>query len=60
MIEPLAKPILDMMWRARLTSFPTPELDHIKFVCMVDDSRARRFLKYSPERTMEETIRALA
>lgn len=57
--EPVARPLFNMMWRARLTNFPTPELDHIKYVCMVDDSRARQNLGYRPRLTLDETIAAL-
>ena len=34
--HPLAKPVLTALWRGKLTSFPVPELDHIRYVCMVD------------------------
>jgi UDP-glucose 4-epimerase len=51
--------LLHRMWSLRLSSFPAPELDHIRFVCMVDDSRARRELGYAPSRSLEETVRAV-
>ena len=53
------KPILDRMWRYRMTSFPTPELDHIRYVCMVDDTRAREVLGFVPRYGLEQTIRAV-
>ena len=52
----LAAPALSRMWRFRMTSFPAPELDHIRYVCMVDDARAREVLGYAPRRSMDETI----
>lgn len=55
----LVRPIFKMLWRARLTSFPTQELDHIKFVCMVDDSRAKAHLGYRPEYDLRRTLDAL-
>ncbi len=55
----VAKPLLSRMWDARLTSFPVPELDHIRFVCMVDDSRAREILGYRPQYSLEETAFAV-
>jgi len=55
---PLATAALDRLWRYRLTSFPTPELDHIRYICMVDDSRAREVLGFRPSRSLEETIHA--
>ncbi len=55
----LATPVLERMWRFRLTSFPTPELDHIRFVCMVDDTRAREELGWTPRFSLEETVHAV-
>ena len=36
--------VIQTMWRYHFTSFPAPELDHIRYVCMVDDRRAREVL----------------
>ena len=58
--SPVARAFLDRAWRYRLTSFPSPELDHIRYVCMVDDSRAREVLGYAPRFSLEETVRAVA
>jgi UDP-glucose 4-epimerase len=55
----LAAGVLSRMWRFRLTSFPTPELDHIRYVCMVDDTRARETLGFRPAFDLEETVRAV-
>jgi len=33
--HPVAKPFLDVLWRTGLTSFPVPELDHMRFACLV-------------------------
>lgn len=55
----VAQPLLEALFTYRLTSFPAPELDHIRFVCMVDGSRARQELGFEPAYTMEETIRAI-
>jgi UDP-glucose 4-epimerase len=57
--HPLAAAALRRMWRLRVSSFPEPELDHIKYVCMVDDKRAREVLGYTPAKTLEETVRAV-
>jgi UDP-glucose 4-epimerase len=57
--HPLAKPVLTALWRGKLTSFPVPELDHIRFVCMVDGTRARDALGFRPRHTLKETIRAV-
>lgn len=57
--HPIAASTLRRMWRYRVSSFPAPELDHIRYVCMVDDSRARQELGYQPSKTLEETVRAV-
>ncbi len=51
--------MLNRLWSLRLTSFPPPELDHIRYVCMVDDRRARDVLGFQPQHTIEETVRAV-
>ncbi|HSQ66507.1 MAG TPA: NAD-dependent epimerase, partial [Polyangiaceae bacterium] len=55
----LARPALNRLWALHLTSFPAPELDHIRYVCMVDDSRARSVLGYVPKHDAEATVRAV-
>jgi UDP-glucose 4-epimerase len=57
--HPIAKGILKNLWRYRLSSFPAPEIDHIRYVCMVDDRRARLQLGYRPLRTLHETVMAV-
>ena len=47
---------LRRLWSLRLTTFPVPELDHIRYVCMVDDRRARQVLGYAPRMSLEETV----
>src|SRR5579883_1668487 len=37
-----ARIALRRLWALRLTNFPPPELDHIRYVCMVEDRRARQ------------------
>jgi UDP-glucose 4-epimerase len=55
----LARMLLRRLWALRLTTFPVPELDHIRFVCMVDDRRAREVLGFVPQLTLEETVRSV-
>ncbi|HZS40430.1 MAG TPA: SDR family oxidoreductase [Polyangia bacterium] len=57
--HPLAMPLLTALWRGKLTSFPVPELDHIRYVCMVDGTRARETLGFRPKHSLKETIRAV-
>jgi len=46
----LAKAAVKNLFRFRLTQFPAPELDFIRYVCMVDDSKARAELGYASSR----------
>jgi UDP-glucose 4-epimerase len=50
---------LKRLWSVGATSFPEPELDFIRYVCMVEDERARTALGYRPSRDLEETVRAI-
>jgi UDP-glucose 4-epimerase len=52
----LARVVLRRLWSLRLTTFPPPELDHIRFVCMVDDRRAREVLGFTPRVSLEQTV----
>ncbi len=54
---PLAKLALDQLWRLRLSTFPSEELDHLRYVCMVDDSRARTELGYEPAHSIERVLK---
>jgi UDP-glucose 4-epimerase len=55
----LARLGLDGLFRWKMSSFPAPELDFIRYVCMVDDSKARRELGYTPGFDLEKTLRAV-
>jgi UDP-glucose 4-epimerase len=55
----LAKLGVDRLFRWRVTSFPAPELDFIRYVCMIDDSRARRDLGYAPRHGLVATLSAV-
>jgi UDP-glucose 4-epimerase len=55
----LGRAVLRRLWQFRLTTFPVPELDHIRYVCMVDDQRARSVLGFTPTKTTSETVFAV-
>jgi UDP-glucose 4-epimerase len=55
----LARAALGQLFRLRVTSFPAPELDFIRYVCMVDDSKAKSELGYAPHFNVEATLRAV-
>lgn len=57
--HPMAKPLWKVAWRLGLSSFPVQEFDFIRYVCMVDGSRAARELGFRPRRSLRETIRAV-
>jgi UDP-glucose 4-epimerase len=52
--------MLRRLWRYKATSFPAPELDHIRYVCMVDDRRAREVMGYVHAHEAAEAVRAVA
>jgi len=55
----IGKALLKRLWSFRLTTFPAPELDHIRYVCMVDDTHAREDLGYAPAETIEDTVKSV-
>ena len=55
----VARVAVERLFRWRVTDFPAPELDFIRYVCMVDDSRARSGLGYRPKHTLLETLQAV-
>ncbi len=55
----VARAALERLWRYRIVSFPPPELDHIRYPCMVDDRRAREELGFRPRYDLEQTVRAV-
>jgi UDP-glucose 4-epimerase len=44
----VASALLKLGWSLKLSDWPAPELEHLKYVCMVDDSLARRELGWAP------------
>jgi UDP-glucose 4-epimerase len=55
----MAKRALNGLWRSRLGRFPAPEIDHIRYVCMVDDHRARSSLGYSHRYDIQQTLESV-
>jgi UDP-glucose 4-epimerase len=52
----LAEPVLERLWKLRLTSFPAPEVDHLRYVCMVDDTPFRERAGYTPAHDLDRTM----
>ena len=57
--HPLAKPLYSLAFRLGLSSYPVGEFDFIRYVCMVDGSRAERDLGFRPRFSLRETIHAV-
>jgi len=57
--HPIAKMGIDRLFRLHVSSFPAEELDFIRYVCMVDDTRAREVLGYTPRFSLEQTLQAV-
>jgi UDP-glucose 4-epimerase len=57
--EGIAQRLLNGLYQSRLVNFPAPELDHIRYLCMVDDEKARRELGYQHAFDMESTLAAV-
>lgn len=55
--SPLAKVALEQLWKLRLSNFPSQDLDHLRYICMVDDSRARTELGYEPAHSIDRVLR---
>ncbi len=54
--EPMARGVLEAGWSLKLSDWPVPEVDHIKYVCMVDDSLAREQLGFSHEYSIDDIL----
>jgi UDP-glucose 4-epimerase len=57
--HPLAEVLVQRLWNIGMTSFPAPELDHIRYVCMVDDTRARDILGFVPRFDIKSSVDAV-
>lgn len=54
--EPVVRAMLKVGWSLKVSDWPWPEIDHIKYVCMVDDSRARAELGFQPEHGLTDIL----
>ncbi len=55
----LAKPLWRAAWRLGVNSFPVAEFDFIRYVCMVDGTRAAQELGFRARHGLRESIRAV-
>jgi UDP-glucose 4-epimerase len=57
--HPVAKPLWSLAFRLGISGYPVDEFDFIRYVCMVDGSRAGRELGFQPRYSLREAIRAV-
>lgn len=55
----LAGTLWSAAFRLGISSYPVAEFDFIRYICMVDGSRAERELGFRARKTLRETIRAV-
>ncbi|MDJ0761919.1 MAG: NAD-dependent epimerase/dehydratase family protein [Myxococcota bacterium] len=55
----MARPLLSQLNRLGRVDFEPAYTDYIRYVCMVDDARARNILGYRPQYNFEDTIQAV-
>jgi UDP-glucose 4-epimerase len=56
---PVFSSALRMLWKYRLSSFPAPELEHLKYVCMADGSLAREVLGFQHRHSVKDVVDSL-
>ena len=56
---PLIHTLLGSLWSSGAINFPKEELDHLRYICLVDDRRARKELGFLPRYNIEETVQAV-
>jgi UDP-glucose 4-epimerase len=57
--HPLARVGLERLFRWRVSDHAVPELDFLRYVCMVDDRRAREILGHEPLHGTHATLEAV-
>jgi len=55
----LLQKLAQKAWALGVAYVPPPELDFLRFPCLVDDTRARKELSFKPKLTLEQTLALL-
>jgi len=55
----VARPLLDRLFKLRLSDFPPGELDYIQYLCTIDGSRFVKELGWKPAHSLRATIRSV-
>ena len=54
--HPFAKPLWRAFYNLRISSFPAPEWDFLRYELLVDGTRAKNVMGYEPKRSMRDII----
>lgn len=57
--EVVLRGMLKLGWSLQMTDWPWPELEHIKYVCMVDDTPVREQLGFDHEYSIDDIVHDL-
>lgn len=52
-------PMMKTLWKMQIVPAPAPEIDFIRYSCILDDSRIRKQLGYRPHFCLDELLRCL-
>lgn len=54
--EVALRSMLSLAWSLKVSDWPMPELDHIKYICMVDDSAIRNTLGFQHAYSIDDIV----
>jgi UDP-glucose 4-epimerase len=55
----VAKGVVKSFWSSGAASYHPGEIEYLQYICMVDDTRARAKLGYTPTFSLEDTLKAV-
>jgi UDP-glucose 4-epimerase len=58
-LHPLIYASIKLLWPLGLTLFPSPEIDYLRYACIVATGRAKKGLGFKPRYSLLETIRSI-
>lgn len=51
--------VVERLWRYEILAFPPPEVDHLQYDCVVDLTRMREVLKFTPKYDWAKILREM-
>jgi UDP-glucose 4-epimerase len=57
---PLLEAAIGLLFRLRVTSFPPHEVDHLRYLCMVDGARFEHEVGFKARKSLRDIIRQFA